>query len=147
MENPTDKQLARVLDEEIVAMDAMLTALQAEHEALESRDPDALARASLHKLACIDAVSTAGRERCKAVDATSAAHTTDGMQARWQTLARLARSCKEKNEINGMLIRWQHRYIEQTLTVLGHNSAEARLYGPDGASDRIGLLRSPRGIA
>ena len=67
---------------------------------------------------------------------------------RWEKLAKLAHGCKEKNERNGMLIRWQHKYIEQTLAVLRNDGgAESTLYGPDGGSQRNGARRGSLGSA
>lgn len=125
-----------VLEQEIDALEAVLTALGAEHNALETRNAEALTAASAHKLQCIETARQIGAERSALLPDGVSSTADPQLLERWDHLVALARTCKEKNERNGMLISWQRRYIEQTLAVLRNDGCEAALYGPDGASKR-----------
>ncbi len=138
---------SQILDQEINALEAVLNALESEHVALEARDAEALTAAGRLKLKCIESARQVGAERAELLPADNDFSTNPTISLRWEKLSRLAHSCKEKNDHNGTLIRWQHKYIEQTLAVLRNDGAEQKLYGPDGGSERKGVRRGSLGSA
>jgi len=137
----------QLLDQEISALEAVMTVLESEHDALEARDAEALTAASQLKLKCIEAARRLGAERAVLLPDANEIAASPEISLRWEKLAKLAHGCKEKNERNGMLIRWQHKYIEQTLAVLRNDGADSTLYGPDGGSQRNGGRRGTLGSA
>ncbi len=138
----------RLLDQEISALEAVMQVLDSEHNALEARDAEALTAASQLKLKCIETARRLGAERAQLLPDAGQIAANPDISVRWEKLAKLAHGCKEKNERNGMLIRWQHKYIEQTLAVLRNDGgAESSLYGPDGGSQRNGVRRGSLGSA
>ena len=136
-----------ILEQEIGALQAVLTTLGAEHSALEARDAEALTAASESKLQRIDAARLIGLGRAALLPNGVGAEHGPVMSARWDQLVDLARMCKEKNERNGMLISWQRRYIEQTLAVLRNEGNDAKTYGPNGENHRRGGRRGTLGSA
>jgi len=146
--NTADQNTAnQLLDQEIGALEAVMTVLDSEHDALEARDAEALTSASQLKLKCIEAARRLGAERAVLLPDANEIAANPEISLRWEKLAKLAHGCKEKNERNGMLIRWQHKYIEQTLAVLRNDGADSTLYGPDGGSQRNGGRRGTLGSA
>ena len=146
--NTTDLNTAnQILDQEISALEAVMTVLDSEHDALEARDAEALTAASQLKLKCIETARRLGAERAALLPDANDIAASPEISLRWEKLAKLAHGCKEKNERNGMLIRWQHKYIEQTLAVLRNDGADSTLYGPDGGSQRNGGRRGTLGSA
>ena len=138
----------QILDQEISALEAVLNALESEHEALEARNAEALTAASELKLSCIETARRIGAERAQLLPSETEIAADPAVSLRWEKVVKLARSCKEKNDRNGMLIRWQHRYIEQTLAVLRNEPADGKLYGPGGESERVaGRRRGTLGSA
>ena len=138
---------SQILDQEINALESVLDALETEHAALEARDAEALTAAGHLKLKCIESARLIGAERAELLPTENDFTANPALNLRWEKLSRLAHSCKEKNERNGTLIRWQHKYIEQTLAVLRNDGAEQKLYGPDGGSERKGARRGSLGSA
>jgi len=139
--------VARLLDQEISALEAVMNVLQSEHDALEARDASALTAASELKLKCIETARRIGAERATILTDADDIHGNPEIRLRWERLTKLAHGCKEKNELNGMMIRWQHKYVEQTLAVLRNDGADSTLYGPDGVSRRNGKRRGTLGSA
>jgi len=138
---------SNILDQEISALEAVMHVLDSEHDALEARDAEALTAASQLKLKCIETAQRIGAERAALLPDANEISINPDISLRWEKLAKLAHGCKEKNERNGMLIRWQHKYIEQTLAVLRNDGADSTLYGPDGGSQRNGGRRGALGSA
>lgn len=138
---------SQILDQEISALEAVMTVLDSEHSALEARDAEALTAASQLKLQCIETARRIGVERATLLPDASEISVNPEISLRWENLAKLAHGCKQKNERNGMLIRWQHKYIEQTLALLRNEGMESTLYGPDGGSKRNGSRRGTLGSA
>jgi len=139
--------VTRILDQEISALEAVMNVLEAEHDALEARDADALTSASDLKLKCIETARRLGAERAVLLDDAEHIQSNPQISIRWERLTKLAHGCKEMNERNGMLIRWQHKYVEQTLSVLRNEGQDSTLYGPDGGSQRNSNRRGPLGSA
>ena len=144
----TQADITRILDQEISALEAVLDVLQSEHEALETRDADALTAASELKLKCIETARRIGAERATMLTDAADIQSNPQVSLRWERLTKLAHGCKEKNERNGMLIRFQHKYVEQTLAVLRNDGgSEFPVYGPDGNSQSGARRRGPLGTA
>lgn len=139
--------ITRILDQEINALEAVLNVLESEHHALEARDAEALTAASELKLKCIETARRIGADRAALITDTDDIQNNPQVSLRWERLAKLAHGCKEKNERNGMMIRWQHKYVEQTLAVLRNDSGDSALYGPDGNSSRGNKGRGALGSA
>lgn len=126
--------VTRILDQEITALEAVMDVLESEHDALEARDADALTAASELKLKCIETARRIGAERATLITDANDIQSNPQVSLRWDRLTRLAHGCKEKNERNGMMIRWQHKYVEQTLAVLRHSEPDSKLYEASGTS-------------
>ena len=131
--------VSQILDKEISALEAVMDVLQAEHDALESRDAEALTAASQRKLELIETARRVGEERAQLLPEGVDVDANPEIGRRWDKLAKLARSCKDKNEHNGTMIRWQHKYVEQTLAVLRNDGSAGTTYGKDG--NRPGPVR------
>lgn len=142
-----DVTTGELIDQEIAALQAVLESLEAERQALESRDAPALTAASQLKLERIK--SAQGKSAQRLQQAPDAAALADDAAAlkRFEALVELARECKARNEQNGLMISVQRRYLEQTLAVLRNEPAETPLYGPAGDSPRGGRRGSVLGSA
>lgn len=136
-----DRDLARLLDEQIEAMQAVLAALDAERVALAQRDGDALLQAVSDKAASL---STAGGvearrqqwlERMGFSDRGGHHHRNfaadAGVSQRWQQVLTLTEQCRALNDSNGQFIRGRQRRVDGALRLLRGESAPAE-YGPAG---------------
>lgn len=137
--NPAQSDAAVVLDREIQAMEAVLGAIEAEYAALKARDAEALNEATRLKQTRLEDAQRVGAERAAALPDGPGAGPRD-LEPRWQQLVELAKACSDKNEINGLLINQQRRYVEQTIAMLRNDPQDSKVYGPDGARD-TGLHR------
>lgn len=131
--------LLEVLDAELLALQAVLHALEDERKALERRDAEALARVSERKSAAV--VEAAGLKSQREADPEYARY----MQAltevppaavrhRLDALRTLAARCQQANEDNGRLIQGQRRRVEATLNLLRSGSAAPESYDRSGAA-------------
>jgi len=146
--NPTTATSAiQILDQEISALEAVMQVLQSEHDALEARDPEALTAASQLKLKCIETARRIGAERAQLLPEASDITANTNIRLRWEKLTKLAHDCKSNNERNGMLIRWQHKYVEQTLSVLRNDGTGEKTYGANGENRRSAARQSTLGTA
>lgn len=130
-----------MLDRQIDAMQAVLTALEAEQAALGTRDAGALMQAVSDKAGRI---AEAGRLEAQRRDVVAfplsglvgprGQFSADaGVSHRWQQLIALAQRCRNLNESNGQLIRGQRRRVDQALCLLrGESPAASSEYGPSG---------------
>lgn len=138
----SDRDLARLLDEQIVAMQSVLTALEAEQQALRKRDGDALLQAVNGKATSLANANTLEARR---QDLLEQLGLTDrpgrgarqfsadaGVAQRWQQVLALTRQCQAINESNGQMIRGQQRRVSETLQLLHGRSTAATEYGPAG---------------
>lgn len=145
--SPNAADVTQLLDQEISALEAVMDVLDSEHDALESRNAEALTAASELKLKCIETARRIGAERAALLTDTNEISGNPQISIRWDRLTRLAHGCKEKNERNGMLIRWQHKYVEQTLAVLRQSEPGDTLYEASGENSRRSARHSDLGSA
>ena len=123
--------LEALLTEELSALRAVLATLETERTALQERSPDALIAASNAKA---EAVARAARLEQDRRDSLAA---SPGTQPATVTrllneLKKLAAECRQRNEINGQMIRGQRRRVEGSLNVLRGAQAAPDTYGRDG---------------
>lgn len=147
----SDRDLARLLDEQIDAMQAVLVSLEVEREALSARDPDRLLEAVSHKAASVAAADEADRRRRALLERLGISErpagggrgpgADGGIGQRWQQVLALTRQCRALNDANGQLIRGQQRRIDGTLRILRGGLSTATEYDPRGSERASG---SPR---
>ncbi|MFO1356972.1 MAG: flagellar protein FlgN [Gammaproteobacteria bacterium] len=138
-----DRDLARLLDAQIDAMQAVLSSLETERQALSARDSDALLAAVGSKADCIAAADAADQRRRALLErlgisdrpgrAGRGFSADGGIGQRWQQVLALTRQCRALNDANGQLIRGQHRRIDGTLRLLRGEPPTAAAYGPASA--------------
>lgn len=149
---PTDRELARLLDEQIDAMQAVLASLEAERQALARRDGDALLKAVSDKAASVASADGIEGRRQALLDQLGLGERAGrsgrgfsadaGISQRWQQVLALTRQCRALNEANGQLIRGQRRRADGALRVLRGEPAVAGEYGPGGERRAGGPRRS-----
>jgi len=144
----SDRDLARLLDEQITAMQDVLTALEAERHALADRDGEALLDAVNRKASSIAAADTVEARRQSLLDQLGLAprpgrsfSADAGISQRWQQVVALTRQCRALNDANGQMIRGQRRRVDGALRVLRGESAPAE-YGPAGERRARGPQRT-----
>lgn len=117
------------------ALDEVLTALEAERSALESRDADGLLAASQRKADALGRVAALGL----------ADGAVRGPEGAGGELTVLLDRCRTLNESNGALIRGQRRRVEGTLRVLfgGAGDAAPDVYGRNGGTQFHAPSRGP----
>lgn len=124
-----DRDLGRILDEQIDAMQAVLGSLQAERSALAARDGEALLKAVDGKASCVAGAHAAESRRRATFERLGLSERTGraalrgfsddaGISHRWQQVLMLTEQCRALNESNGHLIRGQRRRIDGTLGLL-----------------------------
>lgn len=114
------EQLAR----ELAAAAEVRAALEAERQALETRDAGGL----------LAAVDRKGRAFGQAAEAARGRPVTWQADRRYAELTTLLRHCRRLNDENGALIRGQRRRVDAALAVLTGSDAERPTYGRDGAA-------------
>jgi flagellar biosynthesis protein FlgN len=147
-----DRDLARLLDEQIDAMQSVLTSLEAERQALVARDGDALLKAVSSKSASLASADSIENRRQATLarlgisdrpGRSGRSFTTDGgISQRWQQVLALTAQCRALNDANGQIIRGQRRRVEGTLRVLRGEPTAAAEYGPSGERRPPGSQRS-----
>jgi flagellar biosynthesis protein FlgN len=148
----SDRDLARLLDAQIDAMQSVLTSLEAERQALSARDGDALLRAVSSKAASIASADTIEGERQVVLDRLGSSERRGrggrdfsadaGISQRWQHVLTLTQQCRALNEANGQMIRGQRRRVEGTLRILRGEPVAPVEYGPAGEHRSRGSTRS-----
>ena len=146
-----DRDLARLIDDQIVALEDVRTALAAERSALDARDADALDRAVSAKEASVVRAGELERQRQAVLHALGFAARPGAMgrawrpdghlDQRWQQLLRLTRECQALNEGNGALIGGQRRRVEATLRLVRGGPATSAEYGAAGRPRAAGSAR------
>lgn len=146
-----DRDLARLLDQQIDAMQAVLSSLEEERRALAARDGDALLKAVGSKAESIAAAGEIDQRRQALLErlgigdrpgrASRGFGADAGIGQRWQQVLALTRQCRALNDANGQLIRGQQRRIDGTLRILRGGLSTATEYDPRGSERASG---SPR---
>lgn len=144
----TRDTLARLLTEENGALAEFQALLDQEHGALASRDIDSLEalaegrQASLIKLLQVEEER---RSLCSMLgfdtDLTGLAKLvawcdpTGSLRKRYEECATRAKTCRDSNDRNGVLVGAQIKRVEGLLGAMTGASAEPRGYGPKGFSN------------
>lgn len=138
-----DRELARLLDEQIEAMQAVRDSLEAERQALAARDGEALLKAVNGKAASLASADTVEGRRQALLDRLGIADrpgrgrgfsADTGISQRWQQVLALTQQCRALNDANGQMIRGQRRRVEGTLRILRGEPVAPAEYGPAGES-------------
>jgi flagella synthesis protein FlgN len=139
-------QLSELIDRQIEAMRTLHACLQAERQALETRNAEELSQAAAGKSEQLAVIGTLEQQRVRLVPDAAAMELVCASEpelgGRWQQLLELTASCRDLNEANGTLIRWQRRRVEGTLGLLRGASGPA-IYGPDGGNQTGARVRTP----
>ena len=126
------------LDAELLALQAVLHAMEDEFTALERRDAEAVTRVSERKAAAVAEAASlkAAREADPHYQSCSQApdEAPAAFRHRLQALRSLAERCQQLNESNGRLIHGQRRRVEATLNLLRGGSAAPDAYDRSGAA-------------
>lgn len=136
---PERVQLLALLDQQIAAMDAVLSCLTIERDALQSRDIDQLVDITEQKNAALTAANSIDQQRrniLSPAENDGQDGTDSEMVQRRQKLGSLAEACRELNDANGLMIRWQSRRVDNTLRLLRGDRGEEVVYGPKGEPGR-----------
>lgn len=145
----SDRDLARLLDEQIAAMQEVLTSLEAERSALAGRDGEALLDAVNRKASSIASADTLEDRRQAMLDQLGIASRPGrsfsadaGIAQRWQQVLALTAQCRALNDANGQLIRGQRRRVDGALRILRGEPAAPAEYGPAGERRARGPQRT-----
>lgn len=148
-ETLSDRDLARLLDEQIAAMQDVLAALEAERGALAGRDGQALLDAVNRKAAAIAGADTVEGRRQAMLDQLGVAprpgrsfSADAGISQRWQQVVALTEQCRALNDANGRMIRGQRRRVDGALRILRGETAAPAEYGPAGERRARGPQRT-----
>jgi flagellar biosynthesis/type III secretory pathway chaperone len=116
--------LTAVLADQVLCAEAMLAALEREHEALVGGSPDALAAASDAKAQLVETLETLESQRRTL--------TADGTQQSdaWRRLRDVLGECKQRNQRNGALLKARADNVRVALNAL--RGAQPELYGSRG---------------
>ncbi len=153
-----DRDLARLLDEQIDAMQAVLSSLEAERQALSARDAEALLKAVSSKadsLTAADAVDQRRQALLERFGMSDRAGRTGrlghpsrsfskdgGIAQRWRQVLALTQQCRALNDTNGHLIRGQRRHVDGALRLLRGEPVASTEYGPGGITRQRSGQRS-----
>lgn len=139
-------QLSGLIEQQLEAMHALHDSLQAERRALDTRNAEELTQAAAGKSERLTVIGRLEQQRVGLVpDAEAMASVCNGepeLAGHWQELLELTAKCRELNETNGTMIRWQRRRVEGTLGLLRGASGPA-IYGPDGGNRTGARTRTP----
>jgi len=135
-------RLAALFDQEIHAVEQVLDSLERERTALNARDADALLKITGEKERCVAQAAELERQRIGlqrelGVDGSSGEF--DGSR---HALRSLVLQCRELNDANGLMIRWQRQRVAESLNLVMGDRRDASVYGPDGEA-RAHLRQRP----
>jgi len=139
--------------QEIDATRALLDLLRQEQALLIEADVDGVAGLLERKSTLVARIAEMTTTRHLALAAIGFAPSEAGMQSwlksrrapselAWNELISLARSAKEANRINGLLINKQMQYNQSAINVLHGNAQGSGIYGPNGQSTTGTVSRS-----
>lgn len=144
------------LQDERQLMSYMLTLLKKEQASLVDAHADGVAEVTQHKSDVVSQLAALARQRHAALAGAGFAAAEAGMEpwlaasgdaaarAAWEQLLELARSAKELNRVNGMLVARQLAHNQSVLNAMrtpAHGGPESSLYGPGGQTSGFGPSR------
>jgi flagella synthesis protein FlgN len=146
---------AHSLDEEQQAANSLLQLLTREQSCLVESDVDGLSRLTEEKAHAALRMTEMAKQRHRKLAEAGYDASETGMQAwldtpaataadseAWNGLITLAKSAKEMNRVNGMLIAQHMARNQSALNVLQGNAQGGSIYGPNGqATTKIGSRR------
>lgn len=145
---------AETLAEELDAGHALLQVLQNEQELLINADVEGLSKATEEKARLVTRMNELALRRHRSLGTAGFEASETGMQAwlkngksaqqveqDWTKLIELARSARELNRTNGLLIGQHMARTQHTLNVLQGVQQSEQLYGPDGQATGAGSGR------
>src|SRR5262245_8841036 len=136
----SQQDLDAVLAELSRSAEAMLEALEREHQALVGGSPDDIGNASNAKAELVEALeSLESRRRALAGDSSDLSES-----AEWQRLRELIADCKRRNQRNGALLKARADNVRVALNAL--RGPEPELHAPRGSRAGSGDAR-PLGTA
>lgn len=146
-------QLAKLMDQEIAAAQALLETLQAETDAL-GRDPVALEQAASRKQDLVTRMEALHGQRCSVLENADCTPSRSGMQRflerfdvqdrlqqRWQRLLELTEQCRDANLSNGAVVEVSRLHLRQALAIMHGHSPQTVAYGSAGESVAAGTSR------
>jgi len=132
---PSRAQLLTLLDQQIAAMESVLSCLKTERDALENRNIDQLLDITEQKNASLVAANQIDQQR-RALTGPGRNAGQDGHDSeilnRERKLGSLVETCREQNNANGLMIRWQSRRVDNTLRLLRGDRGDSVVYSPNG---------------
>jgi flagellar biosynthesis protein FlgN len=144
----TRDTLARLLTEENSALSDFETLLQREHAALGSRDIDSLEKLAderQNNVIRLLKIEDERRSLCSMLGFESDlpglaklvawCDPSRTLTAHYDECARRAKTCRDLNDRNGVLVGAQIKRVEGLLGAMTGTSAEPRAYGPRGSSN------------
>ena len=121
------QDLDAVLAAQVRCAEAMLEALEREHQALVGGSPDDVGNASNAKVELVEALETLeSQRRALAADGGDA----QPESAEWRRLRELVADCQRRNQRNGALLKARADNVRVALNAL--RGAEPELYDPQG---------------
>lgn len=136
--------LESLLTEELAALRVVLATLEAEQAALQERVPDALIAASNAKAEAVARAARLEQERRDSLGQSAGTSQSATVSRLLNELKKLAADCRQRNEVNGQMIRGQRRRIEGSLNVLRGGSAAPDTYERNGETRSVRGGRNPR---
>jgi flagella synthesis protein FlgN len=138
-----ETNLIAVLNEQIRCAEAMLSALDAENQALVAGDTELLNSAGADKAKLADALEALETERrglAAAIESAGSAPKHGAAAPRWQALLELVAACKERNQRNGALVKARTEQVRTALKLL--RGPEPQFYDPSGRKPASRSARS-----
>ena len=137
--------LNEILEREIEQVSRFLVFLDQEQDVLKSAQPESLPPIHAEKAATVALLNELETRRIQLIGGTRElsdrarmeawlkSHPAETKSARlWERLIELARSTKEKNDLNAILIKMHLERTTQALNILTRHAQENTLYGSDG---------------
>jgi flagella synthesis protein FlgN len=147
----SSQQIAQRLDQESQLCTRLLSALNAEHEALKLRDTSALDRAVQDKEACVSELEQNELALFQILSHCGFSNDTNGFQqyldslsgnddpynirSRWKTLSGQIAECRQLNQVNGRILNASLANTQQLLNLLNGREPDVGTYKPSGKTD------------
>ena len=141
---PTAAEIAQQLAHDTAACESLLSLMQAEREALQNRDADALGGIienkvqHLHQLEVSAASRSLWANKAKAANPDDAWHqllhdlSQPELNQQWERLKELMAECRTQNEINGKLLARSQTTFSRILNIMRGQADAPSLYTQKG---------------